>query len=82
MTVMIDHWWVYHVVLAGPHPPPPVIAMPGGSTGPVLAPPTGYYIPFPPSQNPGIGPDIQIPSSWQNHGVSNAQVGSSIPNSG
>ena len=43
MTVMIDHWWAYHVVLAGPHPPPPVIAMPGGSTGPVLAPPTGYY---------------------------------------
>ena len=42
----------------------------------------GYYILFPPSQNPGIGPDIRIPLSWQNHGVSNAQAGSSIPNSG
>jgi len=73
---MIDQS-AYHVV-AGPHPPPPVIAM-GGSTGPVLAPPVGYYIPFPPLQNPGIGPDVWIPSSWQNHGVSNAQAGPSIP---
>ena len=73
---MIDQS-AYHVV-AGPHPPPPVIAM-GGSTGPVLAPPAGYYIPFPPSQNPGIGPDVRIPSSWQNHSVSNAQAGPSIP---
>jgi len=51
----------------------------GCDTGPVLAPPVGYYIPFPPSQNPGISPDVRIPSSWQNHGVSNAQAGPSIP---